>query len=168
MSVLSGPYTATWNALAIGQTVQGFEKAYASGARPINFDAMGETPVDMILNRMLMTVDFILAEADAAAVATLTWPWDATRGKFPTAGKSLFALAKPLVLTSCGVLNPATITFHKAILAPDFQTRVLYSHRERYIPIQMLILPIKTGTSGSPVLPDACNEVDYFTEVAEA
>lgn len=168
MSVTAGPYSATWNALALGETLQGFDKSYSMGARPIQFDSVGETPVDMLTNRLILTVDFILAEYDAAAVATLTWPWHATRGSFPKSGTSLFSLAKPLVLTACGtVTNPATITFYKAILAPDFQERLRYSHMERYIPVQMYVFPIKAGSSASPVIPSGCNELLYFAETAQ-
>ena len=31
----------------------------------------------------------------------------------------------------------------KAIIAPDFDVRTPFSHRERYIPIRMVILPVR-------------------------
>lgn len=167
MPVVAGPYSATWNALSLGNTIQGFEKSYSMGARPIQFDAVGETPVDMLVNRMIMTVDFILAEADVAAISTITWPWHATRGRFPRSGTSLFTYAKPLVLTACDTINPLTITFFKTILAPDFQERIRYSHMERYIPIQLYVFPIKQGSEALPLQPTGCNDISFFAETLQ-
>jgi len=168
MAVIQGAYTATWNSLALGQTVSGFELSYMSKARPVQFDAVGETPVDMLFSGMVVVIDAVLAEYNAAAVATLSWPWNAERGIIPITGTSLFTLAKPLVLTSCLNIDPATVTFHKAILSPDFNTRVLFSGTQpRYLPIQMYVFPIKEDTESEPLLPSGCSESQFFLETTQ-
>lgn len=166
MTVVAGPYTATWNALAVGNTATGFEHSYAVGARPIQFDSVGETPIDLLINRMVMTVDFVIAEADSAAIATMLWPWHTTKGVFPRSGTSLFSLAKPLILTACDTINPATITFYRTILSPESQQRILYSHRERYIPVQLYCFPVD-NVSGPTVQPTGCNATKYFEETLQ-
>jgi len=170
MAVIQGAYSATWNGLSLGQTVSGYEMGYSNQARPVNFDSVGETPVDMLFSGAIVTVDMLLAEFDAAAVATLSWPWDPVRGVIPIAGTSLWQLAKPLVLTGCiENVNPATVTYPKAILAPAYNTRVLFSGTQpRYLPIQMYIFPISETnfSDGSPTitLPSGCSKSLFFVE----
>ena len=168
MAVIQGAYSATWNALDLGNTVSGFELSYMSQARPVTFDAVGETPIDMLLSGMAMVVDMVLAEYDAAAIATMSWPWNADRGVMPIAGTSLFTLAKPLVLTSCLTIDPATITFHKTILSPSFNTRVLFSGTQpRYLPFQLYVFPIKEDSESTPLIPAGCNETQFFVETLQ-
>lgn len=174
MAVVKGPYKATWNSLAVGNTLQGFETSVSVSARPITFDITGDMPIDQLFTSGVMTIDFVLAEYDAGAVSTLTWPWDANRGVLPLAGESLWGLAQELVLTGCGSVSPSTITFYKAIINPDFAVRTPYSHRERFVPIQMIALPVEDGTEGSTAgvqimgsAADPCGtKPRFYTEVA--
>lgn len=163
MTVIRGAYNATYNSLSIGNTEVGFRKSYSYQGRDINFDAVGATPVDSIFDGLTLNIDFVCMEYDAAAIDILRWPFHATIGTLAPAGLSMWQLAKPLVLTSCTTgVNPQTITFYKAILAPGYDLELEYSHRERPVPLRMMIFPVKDGATGS--LPDGCNDIVYFTE----
>jgi len=167
MSVIRGSYSATWNALAIGNTEVGFRKSYSYRGRNINFDAVGETPVDTIFAGITMTIDFVAQEYDAAAIDSLRWPFHATLGTVAPAGLSLWTAAKPLILTSCVTgVDPATITFYKTILAPDFQLDIDYSHKERPVPLRLMVFPVAYSQGGyaTPSMPTGCLDVVYFEE----
>lgn len=167
MSVIRGSYSATYNALAVGNTQVGFRHSYSYNGRNINFDAVGETPVDIIFAGLNMNVDFVAQEYDAAAIDILRWPFHVTPGQVDPAGLSLWQAAKPLILTSCltGV-NPQTLTFIKAILAPGFDLDINYSHQERPLPMRLVVFPVKYNAVGytTPEMPTGCDDVVYFTE----
>lgn len=168
MTVIAGSYSGTWNALAIGNTAAGFRKNYAYKGRQIQFDAVGEANVDQIFTGLNMTVDFVAQEYDAAAIDTLRWPFASTIGRVNPAGLSMWQAAKPLILTSCltGV-DPQTITFYKTILAPEYEISTEYSHRERPLPMRVIVFPVKYEAGGdysTPSHPTGCEEIVYFSE----
>jgi hypothetical protein len=167
MGIVRGAYTATWNALDVGNTELGFRESYQHRGREINFDAVGETPVDTIFTGVSMFVDMVLQEYDAAAIEDLRWPWHSVPGQMFPAGDSLWELARPLVLTSCRTgTNPQTKSFYKAILATDFDLDILYSHRERPLPMRMRIFPLKYNAAGyaTPEMVDGCSEYIFYEE----
>lgn len=167
MTIIRGAYTATWNSLAVGNTEIGFRVSYSYKGRPINFDAVGETPVDIIYAGLNMNIDFVAQEYDAAAIDSLRWPWDGIIGNLSPAGLSIWELAKPLILTGCtSGVDPETITFYKTILAPDYNLEIDYSHKERPLPIRLIVLPVKYNGAGyaTPALPSGCTDLVYFDE----
>lgn len=168
MTIIRGSYNATYNALSIGNTQVGYRHSYSYQGRPINFDAVGNTPVDTIFAGISMSVDFVAQEYDAAAIDTLRWPFNAAIGRVAPAGLSMWQLAKPLILTSCiNGINPQTLTFIKAILAPDFDLDIEYSHKERPLPMRLTVFPVKYEADGDysvPEMPTGCNDLVYFTE----
>ena len=170
MTIIKGTYASTYNGLDTGNTEVGFRKQYSYQGRNINFDAVGVTPVDIIFQGMRMTVDFVAMEYDAPAVDSLRWPFHATPGQLDPAGQSLWDLARPLILTACNVATvPATITFYKTILAPEFDLELEYSHRERPVPMRLMVLPVQfdaTGAyAGATLLrPNGCNDIVYYEE----
>lgn len=172
MAIVRGSYRGTYNGLNVGNTEVGFRLSYAYNGRSINFDAIGETPADIIYAGLQMNVDFVAQEYDSAAIDDLRWPFFSIPGQVAPAGLSLWDLAKPLLLTSCiSGTDPRTILFPKAILAPGFNLDIDFSHKERPLPIRMLIFPVKyleTGYGGSvdddTYRPDGCAELIYFEE----
>jgi hypothetical protein len=170
MSVIRGSYSATYNGLNIGNTEIGFRHTYSYRGRNINFDAVGETPVDVIFSGMNMRVSFVAQEYDAAAIDELRWPFNVNIGETSPAGLSLWQAAKPLLLTGCNTLtDPQTILFPKAILAPDYDLDIDYSHKERPLPMQLVIFPVSFESDGSvyystPAYPQGCTNVVYFIE----
>lgn len=169
MSVTSGAYSATWNALAIGQfELGGIRERYNWQGKEIRFDSVGMSPVTMLFGGIVMAVDFVAMEYDAAAIATMRWPWHANTGQVPPAGTDMWARAKPLILTSCRAdINPQTKTFFKTILAPGYDVELDYSAvKERSVPIRLLVFPVKHDAGGyaTPAMPTGCLDNVYYTE----
>jgi hypothetical protein len=172
MSVVRGSYSATYGGFSVGNTEIGFRHAYSYRGRNINFDAVGEIPVDVIFSGINMSVSFVAQEYDAAAIDLLRWPFNATVGVTSPAGLSLWEAAKPLLLTGCNVnTEPQTILFPKTILAPDFDLEIDYSHKERPLPMRLMVFPVSYSGDGSidydePLYPQGCEDVIYFIETA--
>lgn len=167
MSVIRGAYNATYNALAVGNTEVGFRLSYSYRGRNINFDAVGETPVDVIFSGISITIDFVAQEYDAAAIDILRWPFNGIVGSIDPAGLSMWEAAKPFVLTGCtNGVDPQTITFYKTILAPDFDLDIDYSHRERPLPMRLIVFPVKYNAAGytTPAMPSGCTDIVFFEE----
>lgn len=167
MTVIRGTYNAVYNSLSIGNTQVGFRKNYSYRGRPINFDAVGETPVDTLFAGLELSVDFVAQEFDASAIDILRWPFHATIGQLDPAGQSLWELAKPLLLISCHTdIDPQTILFPKAILAPEYQVSIEYSHRERPLPMRLQVFPVMYDSEGyaTPSMPSGCEDIVYFVE----
>lgn len=167
MTVISGAYRATWNALNLGNTESGFRVSYNYDGRQIRFDEVGTSVVDIIKTGLTMFIDFVLMEYDAAAVDDLRWPVSSIIGTFNNVGSSMWAAAQPLILTSCRAIDPQTITFYKTILAPGYNLEIDYSgSKERTIPIRLMVFPIRYESEGSgPVeMPGGCEDSVYFEE----
>jgi hypothetical protein len=168
--VIRGSYSGTYDGEDIGETEVGFRHSYLYNGRNINFDSVGETPVDIIYAGLNMNVDFVAQQYDADAIDWLRWPFNFIKGMVKPAGLSLWERAKPLLLTSCLVnVNPRTLLFPKAILAPGFNLDIDYSHKERPLPMRLIILPVKyrsDGYEGSVELerPEGCTDIVYFEE----
>jgi hypothetical protein len=168
--VIRGSYSGVYDGLDIGETEVGFRHSYSYNGRNINFDSVGETPVDIIYAGLNMNVDFVAQQYDADAIDDLRWPVNSIVGTVAPAGLSLWTLAKPLLLTSCiNGVNPRTLFFPKAILAPGFNLDIDYSHKERPLPMRLIIFPVKynaDGYEGSAGVerPEGCGEIVYFEE----
>lgn len=174
-AIVSGAYSATWNALAIGElALGGWKHRYSYLQKEVNFDAVGLTPVDTLFTGLVMVVDFVAMQYNKDAILTMTWPWNlaavtATRGTVKPAGFSMWDAAKPLVFTACcGTnANPILITFPKAIIAPNFEIVLDHaSTQEKMVPLRMIIFPIKYASPVpvSPERPTGCTGTLYFTE----
>ena len=160
--VISGPYTATWNALNLGHTLDGFRWTQRTQAIDINADVFGPgTIIDSLFAGASMQVSFTLENYTAAAVDTLINWWTAAE-----AGDKRWALAQPLILTSCGTATPASVTFHKALLAAGQDVEILLAHRPRFIPIVMDIFPIDAASYASDsslVRVQNCSAIKFYT-----
>jgi hypothetical protein len=171
MSIVRGPYRATWNGLNIGNTEIGFRKAYSYQGRNIAFDAVGDVNVDVLLGGINMTIDFVAQEYDAEAIESLRWPWHSIPGSMYPAGQSMWMLAKPLILTAClSTTDPATITFYKTILAPGFDVEINYAHIERPVPLRLMAFPIAYDAGSgyaNPEMPSGCTEMVYYDETLQ-
>ena len=167
MSVIAGAYNATWNGLSLGNTEGGFRKSYNYDGLQIRFDSVGSGVIDIIRTGLAMFVDFVLMEYDAAAVDALRWPFDGTIGSYSNSGASMWQAAKPLVLTSCRQIDPATITFYKTIMAPGYSMELDYAgSKERIVPLRLIVFPIKYAAeiSSNPEMPNGCEDAIYFEE----
>lgn len=167
--IVSGAYSGVWKTLAIGNIgLGGYKLRYAYSRKDVNFDAVGNVPVDILFTGLNMFVDFVLMQYNKPAVSAMTWPWSIIKGTVPAAGKALWDTAGPLVLSACSSeINPRTITFHKTIVAPDYEQIHNYeSTVERMIPMRLIVLPVKYNSAGysTPERPAGCEEVTYYTE----
>lgn len=168
MSVISGAYNATWNALAVGQLeVGGIRERYSWNGREIRFDAVGMAPVDSLFGGIAMALDLVAMEYNAAAIDTMRWPFHIIPGTVPPAGLSMWEKAKPLVLTGCrDDVDPLTKTFHKTILAPGYDVELDYSaNKERSVPLRVLVFPVKYAADYAvPLMPTGCSDIVYYSE----
>lgn len=170
--ITSGAYTATWNALAIGELqLGGIRERYQYSSRPIFFDSVGSTPVDHLFGGVVMFLDFVCMNYNAAAIQSMRWPWHATRGMAPVSGGSLWEMAKPLILIGCrNDINPLTKTYYKTILAPGQDVELDFTgSKERTVPIRLMVFPRKYVSGGATTeLPAGCVDLDYYSETLVA
>lgn len=169
MSIIRGSYNGTYNAFDIGNTQVGFRKSYSYNGRNINFDSVGQTPVDIIFGGLQMKIGFVAQEYDAEAIDILRWPFSSIPGRIAPQGLSMWELAKPLLLTACKTTNiPQSILFPKAILAPDYTIDLDYSHTERPVPMSLVVLPVKYESGDpdyeTPLMPSGCTDIVWYVE----
>lgn len=147
-SAMAGHYTATFNTLDLGKTDEGWTYEVTHKGRVVRFEEYSDNMIDLIYRGAEVTVETVLKEWNSAGLLAALWPWSATYGKVDCSG--LFAVAgdfaKPLVLTanSCSPAGsadpstdgPATMTFHKAIMAPEVASRINLNNDTRMVPIR--------------------------------
>lgn len=147
MSFVAGPYTATYNGLALGQFDDGFETDYGATIEDITSD-MYRAVEDGVYQGVDVVIRAILNEPNAAGVAGLIWPYDSTFGTTGAIGRLMTSLAKPLVLTACAgtTATPATYTVPRAVIYRD---RLVSKHGsvQRKIPVVIAALPLPDGGS---------------------
>lgn len=150
MGFTAGRYTATWNALAVGQSQEGFRVSHQFMKRLIQGDKFGETPQDAIMRGMEVLVEARLIEWDAAAIATLISPYGNLYtingiGKLDVANN----YAKPFILTAIDT-NPGPIplsqTLAKSILQENFPVNILFGPDLRDVPIRLRCYPDQNGS----------------------
>jgi hypothetical protein len=151
MSFVVGQFTATWNALAVGQTADGFKLNWKFFKRLITGDNFAQTPQDGIHQGAEMFIGFTCVAYDAAGVQTMMWPYSATRWDMGVIGRTDVGstLAKTLLLTAVAgtpaAALPATQTFTNAILAEGFPVEILFAPDLREVPLRMRIYPSNSG-----------------------
>ena len=153
MAFVTGRYTATWNALAVGQTREGYRISHQFMKRLIQGDKWGETAQDAIVMGMEVTVEMTLIEFDAAAVQTLINPYTTGYafsgiGKLDVGGSFVKSLVLTAMETNPGPL-PATITLYQTILHENFPVTLLQGPDLREVPIRLRAYPNIAGTSSA-------------------
>jgi len=155
MAFITGRYTATWNALAVGQTREGYRISHQFMKKIIQGDKWGQTAQDAINQGMEVTVEMTLIEFDAAAVQTLINPYasgyvTAKIGQLDVGAGGATANVKPLVLTAMEVNPgplPATITLYQTVLHENFPVTLLQGPDLREVPIRLRAYPNQTNGS---------------------
>lgn len=160
MPFVSGSYSAVYGALDLGLIEDGFTLSYRRMSERIQTDVTGDAIQDGIYRGVELTLDFILSEWDADGAQAAYWPFAVVFGEIGEIGRLDTALADPLILTSCGSASPTTITFHQALLSPDFDVQHLFANRHRKIPMRMMAYPV---IAGSPVPVTQCSPMKLFT-----
>jgi hypothetical protein len=151
---ISGAYSATYAGLSVGQVAMGgYRMRYSYDVKPINYDAVGSSPVDSLFMGLSMFLDFVCMEfkADANTIRRMSWPFDINnwggglRGAVGPAGYSIFKQAQPFIMRACtpALVDPVTITFPKTYLAPGFEVSQDHSGTtERVIPMRLIVFPV--------------------------
>ena len=159
----SGPYTATYNvdaapgdppgkglgprSLGLVEGVRRWQRTLQ--ALPVRASAFGPTHIDGVYGGAQSFCEMTLKEW-TTAVRDVLWPFGAEFGRAGLVGRLLSDLAGELVLTAvphtpAAGAGPATITFGKAILAPDFEVDIPLGPVERDVPVRFRCLPYVNG-----------------------
>lgn len=177
MTFVSGPFSATYNAKALGSIEDGFEQIHNVMYEDIRADHYRGL-LDGVVLGVDMIIRCVLYEVDMPAVADMVWPFQNSSGAILTpgtigaVGQLLSSLAKPLVLTPCAGTTSATagklgggalasLTYAKAILAAD-PVSIKYAATHRKLPVSLLILPNELDSLTSPAVTSICGQRRYY------
>jgi len=147
MSFIAGPYTATWNSLALGQAAEGYRVSHSFFKQLVTGDSYAQAPQDEVYQGAEMFVQFRSIEYDAAGIATAMWPYGAylTMGQVGRVSVQQ-SLAMALVLTAVAgtpaATAPASLTGTKALLAEGFPVELAFEPALREVPIRMRLYPV--------------------------
>jgi hypothetical protein len=153
-SFIAGPYTATWNALALGQSAEGWRVSHSFFKRLITGDSFAQSPQDEVYQGAEMFVNFRLTQYDAAAVQTVMWPFGAylTMGQVGRVSAQQ-SIAQSLVFTAVAgtpaATVPATLTLTKTIIAEGHPVDLLLAPDLREVPLRLRSFPNASGVFGS-------------------
>jgi len=158
MSFIAGPYTATYDALALGQSQDGWRLTDNFFKQLVLGDKYAQAPQDAVYQGAEVLLAFTLIEYDAAAVQSAMWPYNATLYINGQVGRTDVgsAIAKQIIFTSVvgtpAAALPATATFPLSIIAENFPKEILYAPALRTIPMRMRVYPNQsTGSFGTLV-----------------
>lgn len=158
MSFIAGPYTGTYNGLALGQFEDGAELEFVHYDEEVRGDNFAQAVQELITRGVDAFLNATLLEYNAAALAaasSLMWPTHATFGRIGQVGRVSTSaiggatIAKTAVLTNLpgttATANPTTLTLALCRLPPGFPIRLLFAPRLRRVPIRLQALPDING-----------------------
>jgi hypothetical protein len=141
---VAGAYTATWNAITLGSTLQGFDIRPQHHRDDSRIDAMGDTVVDGVYRGYNISVSFQLSDWSTSGLEeALSLPYGGTPGLVANVGALFVAggLAKTLALTH--IVSGNDYSFTHAI--PDFEHGAYsLNNHMRVMTCRFLILPDPT------------------------
>ena len=144
-----GHYAATWNGNDVGLTNGPKILRRRYSAIEVDTDKYG-AGVDGIYKTGPVFLALTVKEW-TAAVRGILWPFGADFGIVGANGRLLSDLAQALVLTAqtgtpAATKGPATITFSKAIIAPESDWEIPLGNVERDVPILFRCFPYLDGS----------------------
>lgn len=157
---VSGPYTGTWNAFALGtQNDDGFVLAGTYQGQEINAsDAYGMTLVEAIWRGLNWRVRFRSLEWNKAGILAAINTFGSTGGPTTTLTPTLANIgdrwskyAQALNLTAIlgnPPTTPQTLTASNAVVAPQSNIEAMLTSKAREAPFEMVLLPYQ-ATVGS-------------------
>lgn len=155
MGFIAGKYSMTYNALAAGQTNNGIRVSHQFFKRLITGDNYGQAKQDGVYQGADMFLATDLMEYNAAALATMIWPYSATMWDMGVIGRLDVAssIVKQIVLTALAGTTaatvPATMTLPRAILIENFPIELLLAPDLREVPWRGRVYPGDTGIFGT-------------------
>lgn len=154
MAITSGSYTATYNALDLGYTADGYRMECISGRKAVTVDSFGDMEIDGVQRGVNCFLEMILKEwqddvSGSEGRAQLMWPYSSNyMGALETIGhlEVVSSMAKALVMTvtagtPAATTGPSTITFPKSILEAEFARTVNFNNEDRSMPVRMRNYP---------------------------
>lgn len=145
MSFLAGQYTATWNSLALGQTLAGHGLNHQRLVQQIRGDTYAETVQDAINQGADVYFDMELIEANAACLPTILWPLSGTVGSQGLVGLLDSGKWMSLILTAVAgtpaAATPASITAARTLIKENFNVRQMFAPKLRTVPLQLRAYP---------------------------
>lgn len=119
-----------------------------SSAQMVKADRYGDSEIDGIYRGANLSLMMTFKEW-TSIIREVLWPYTATAGdmgQVGISGRLLTDLAGQLVLTAltgtpAATAGPATITFPKAILAPENDVEIIFGNEKRDIPVVFKIFP---------------------------
>ena len=156
--IVAGAYRGTYNAVALGFTVEGYRYGVEWLAETINqTDLFGQTMIDMVYLGANAQLSYRSRTYSAADIAPAT-PWGPL-GQIASPALPISRLArnaaKPFVLTAVAntpaAAAPATLTAALAILAPNSRVELLFDSKAREIPVTLNLLPYESATADTMV-----------------
>lgn len=150
---IDGAYTLTWNSVAIGICL-GDEQSplleYTPLQKPIdNTDRYGRSLIETIYTGGNWVAQYTALEYKAGPIGA-AFPFGSL-GVMGIIGRLGSDIAQALVFTSTAgtpaASTPATITAAKAIIAPNWNVRLLYGPTLRMVPIRQILLPYTSAGS---------------------
>ena len=155
-TVIAGRYSSTLTAVDLGITRQGYELEVVQKQELIDeTDQYGLSTIDWVLRGADCFMQFTSREYKAGPIAAMWGPWAAgVIGKLTTTatpvGRLASGVAAALVLTSTAstpaAAAPATLTATQALLAPNYNPKILFDSRLRDVPIRFSLLPYTSSS----------------------
>lgn len=154
----SGPYSATFNAVDVGLTVDGYKLRTRAFGQNINrSDTYGDAPLDYVYRGGQMRALFTCQDFKTTNLA-IFWPFGTWLQMMTAAlpvGLLATDLAQSLVLTATAntpavaaatgknIIN--TLTASKCTLPTDAESEIFFDSRLREIPIELQVWPQTSG-----------------------
>lgn len=151
--LIAGPYTATYGAVDVGFTLDGYKMTQGWKAEMVDkTDLYGDTLIDMVMRGGDCRISYTSKTYKAGSTGPF-WPWGAL-GVLFTAAAPLSRLARDVasafVLTATAntpaAATPATLTASKTILAPNVDQMLLFDSKVREVPAVLQCLPYEGAT----------------------
>lgn len=145
---IAGRYSCTYNAVSVGITKDGYDLSQQAKGEVLNeTDSYGETTLDWVYRGSECFLQFTSREYMAGSLSAF-WPYGSpgfiTSAATPI-GLWASSLAKSIILTSTANTSaaaaPASLTATGAILAPNYDARLLFDSRIRNVPVRLQLLP---------------------------
>lgn len=157
-TLIAGPYTASYNSVDVGFTLDGFRYSQEYSGEMINqSDLFGDMLIDIIYRGGNAKMSYTSRSYKAGSV-TPFWPWGALGVMFTSAApiaRKARDVAAAFVMTSTAntpaAASPATATASKSILAPNTNGELLFDSKVRNVPVVLQLLPYE-GAAGTAVV----------------
>lgn len=149
---IAGAYSASYAAADVGVSRTGYDLQHTPKAEMVDeTDAYGLSTVDWIYRGGDAFVNFTSRAYKAGSIAAF-WPYGAL-GVISTSAAPIARLASAIagafVLSATAntpaATSPASLTANLALLAPNFDARLLYDSRLRDVPCRLQLLPFSSS-----------------------